>query len=126
MRRSRKRIVLGFTAMIGLSLCLAYFFAATLILWALVAFTILDVAIWFSLAMAQFVSRARYSGRRTLEDILAEKNPMRMVRLLRYHLGWSASRIAVEMNQREIFNCGLPWHEDDVSRIVKGINRFYS
>ena len=126
MTRSTKRIVLGFTAVIGLGLCLAYFFAATFILWALVAFTILDVAIWFGIAMAQFVNRARYDGRRTLEDILAEKDPIRMVRLLRCHLGWSPSKIAAEMNQREIFNCGLPWHEDDVSRIVKGINKVYS
>jgi hypothetical protein len=40
--------------------------------------------------------------------------------------GWSPTKIAVEMNRREIFNVGLPWSEDDVYRIVKGIGRLSS
>ena len=88
MRRSASRIGLGFMTVIGPGLCLACFFAATLVLWALVALTILDVAVWFGIALAQFVNRARYGGHKTLEEILAEKNPIRIIRLLRYHLGF--------------------------------------
>ena len=68
----------------------------------------------------------RYGGRKTLEKILAEKNPTHVVRLLRYHLGWSPGKIAAEMNRREILKLGLPWHEDDVCRIIKGLGRFSS
>ena len=123
MRRSTRRIVLGFVAVIGLGLCLAYFFAATFVLWALVAFTIFDVAIWFGIAAARLVNGARYGGRKTLEEIFAEKNRIHVVRLLRYHLGWSPSKIAAEMNRREVSNLGLPWQEDDVCRIIKGVVR---
>jgi hypothetical protein len=117
--RSSKTIALSFAAVIGLGLCLAYFFVASFIFWALAAFTILDVAIWIGIAVAQLGNGARYGGPKTLEEILAEKDRIRMVRLFRYQLGWSPEKIVAEINRRQVFNLGLPWHEDDVRRITR-------
>lgn len=98
MKHSTKRTVTILVAVTGLGLCLAYFFAATFILWAIIAFTILDIAIWLNLAAAQYINQARYGRRKTLGEILAEKDSPRIVRLIRYHLGWSPSK-SVQRNR---------------------------
>lgn len=119
-----KRTVIILVAVTGLGLCLTYFFAATFIRWAIVGFTILDIAIWLYLAAAQYINLVRYGRRKTLGEILAENDSVRIVRLLRYHLGWSPSKIAAELNRREVFNSGLPWQKEDICRIIKGMAIF--
>jgi hypothetical protein len=114
-----KIIALGFIPVIVVAVCLEPFFAAKFSFWALMAFTILGVAIWLGLGLAPFMNSVRYGGRITLEGIFAEKDHVRMVRLLRYHLGWSPGKIAAEMNRRELFNLGRPWDEEVICRIIR-------
>jgi len=119
MTRATRRIVLVFVAAVTLGLLVVYFHTRPLVFWALVVLTILDVAIWFSLAVAELVNRVRFGTRMSLDEILNERDPLRTVQRLRYHLGWSPGRIAAELNQRKITNDGLPWYENDVRRFLE-------
>jgi hypothetical protein len=73
-----------------------------------------------NIAVMRLVERARFGPRMTLEDALKEQEPARMVKLLRYHLGWSPGKITRELNCRNISNRGMPWCENDVERLVRG------
>jgi hypothetical protein len=111
---------LSVLAVVGIGLCLGCFFVETIVRWVLIAFTMLDVIIWFGIAAGNLLKKARFGNRKTLEEMCDEQDPARMARLLRHHLGWSPGKIAAEMNRREIFNHGAPWNEDDVCRTIKG------
>lgn len=121
MMRSTRRNVLFFVVVVALGLPFAFFFAKPSVFWVLVALTSLNITIWFALALAQLVNRVRFGERMTLDEILEEKDPIRMVRLIRYHLGWSPGKITGELNQRGIENDGLPWRDHEIRRITKGV-----
>ena len=110
-------------SIVGVGLALAQLFAKPLIYWALIALVVLSMTIWVNLVVAQFVNRIRFGARLTLDEIKQETDPVRMARLLRYHLGWSPGKIAAELNRWGVTNHGLPWRENDVRRVVKRIGR---
>ena len=122
MPSTRRRHVLLFVAGAGLALPLAYFFAKRFVFWVLVGLTALNVIFWSALAVAQLVNRIRFGAPMTFDEIMREQNPTRMVRLIRYHLGWSPAKIAAELNRLGVTNHGLPWREDDVRQVVKYVN----
>ena len=123
--RSTRRHVLFFLAVVVIGLPFAYFFANRLVFWVLVGLTVLNVAIWSALAVAQLVNSVRFGARMTLDKIKKEADPVRMARLLRYHLGWSPGKIAAELNRWGVRDHGLPWRENDVRRAVKRVGRLF-
>jgi len=121
MTRPTTRRVLLFAAAAILLAPLAWFYAKPLVFWGLVAFTLLDVGILLTMVVAPIVNRARFGHPKTLDEILSENDPVRRVQLLRCHLGWSPGKIAAELNDRGILNDGLPWREDEIRTIARGI-----
>ncbi len=73
------------------------------------------------MAVKDLANRARFGPRMTLDEIRQERDPARMVQLLRYHLGWSPGKIAEELNRWGVRNRGLPWRMSDVERLIQGL-----
>lgn len=125
MMPSTRKSILIFMVAATVGLPLAYFFRRPFVFWLLIGLAVLNVTIWLSLALAHLADTIRFGPPVSLEDILNKNDTDRMVRLIRYHLGWSPEKIVDELNQRGIRNHGLPWHEDDVRRIIKGVRRLF-
>lgn len=123
MMRSATRNVLLFVVAAAVTLPVAWFYARPSVLVLLCGLVALNVFIWTALAAAQLVSRIRFGASMTFDEILNESDPVRRLRLIRYHLGWSPAKIAGELNRRGVTNQGLPWREDDVRRAVKRVGR---
>lgn len=123
MLRSTRKNVLIFVVVTVVGLPFAYFFASPFDFWKLIALFSLAAIGWSVFAVVTRADKARFGASMTLYEILKEQDPVRMVQLLRYHLGWSPSKIARELNQRGIRNYGLPWRESDVRRIMKSVRR---
>ena len=118
MRRTKRTRLLLLTAG-GVVLAAACFFVWPLIAWVVVVLTIVvDLAIWSNIAVAQLVSRIRFGARMNLDEILTVHDRIRMLRLIRYHLGWSPGKIAAELNRLGVQNGGAPWQEHEVRNAV--------
>ncbi len=127
--RSTRKSVLVLVAVAALALPLAYFFVQPFGFRVLVVLVVAGVALstiyWFGIALVNLANTVRFGAKMTLDEIRSEEDPVRMAKLLRYHLGWSPGKIAAEMNRWGIRNHGLPWREDDVRRAVKGATRVF-
>lgn len=119
MRPATRNILLFAVAAVALSV--AWFYARPSVLVLLGGLVALNVFIWTALAAAQLVNRIRFGASMTFDEILAESDPVRRLRLIRYHLGWSPAKIADELNRRGVTHQGLPWREDDVRQTVRRI-----
>jgi hypothetical protein len=125
MLSSTRKHVLLFVAAGGVGLPLAYFFARPFDFWLLAGLYALTVILWFGLALVHLAKTLRFGAPMTLDEIRKEADPVRMAKLLRYHLGWSPGKIASELNRWGVRNHGLPWRENDVRRAVKRIGRLF-
>lgn len=119
---STRKAVLCYVVLAVLGLRLMYRYAEPVSFWfsvGLVGLTGISGLIW---AVTQRANTARFGQAMSLEEIRREPDPVRLAQLLRYHLGWAPGKIAAELNRWEIRNQGLPWREQDVEQIVKGIH----
>jgi hypothetical protein len=98
-----------------------YFFAHPLKFWLFVGILTLGAICLMIIAVRQRIEVSRFGSKMKFEEILREKEAVRMVQLLRYHLGWSPAKIAQEMNLLNIRNQGAPWRENDIQAIIKRI-----
>jgi hypothetical protein len=125
MLTSTKRSVLLFVAVVGPGLPFAYFFASPLKFWTLAVMASLTVVVWSILAVAHCANQARFGVRMTFDEIVSEKDPIRMVQLIRYHLGWTPGKIVEELNSQDIRNHGRPWREEEVKQAIQGVRRVF-
>ena len=125
MMRSTTKHILFFVAVTGIGLPFAYFLASPLEFWVITVLAALTVICWSAVGFAHRVNIARFGPRMTFDETTREEDPIRMVQLIRYHLGWSPGKIAGELNRLDIRNHGLPWREDDVRQAVKGVRRVF-
>ena len=123
--RSTRRHVLLFITLAGLGLPFAFFFVKPFDFWIIVGLYGLTVILWAVLAMVHFGNTVRFGAHMTLDEIKKEADPARMAKLLRYHLGWSPSKIKAELNRLGVRNHGLPWRDQDVQQAVKGVRRVF-
>ena len=125
MMSSTRRHVVIFVLVAVVGLPFAYFFVKPLYFWVLVGLVALNVIVWPILALAHRGNTARFGGPMTFDEIMEEGDPIRMVQLLRYHLGWSPSKIKAELNRLGVRNHGQPWRDQDIEEAVKAVRRVF-
>lgn len=119
MRRLAVNLLLFVLALFALFLLCAPEF------WFFLALAVLLLILAVFGAIRHAINRAGFGARMTLDEICKEEDPVRVARLLRYHLGWSPGKIAAELNRLGYTNYGLPWRESDARHIVGGIRRIW-
>lgn len=120
---STKKIFVWYVVLAVLGLPFMFVFTSPWRFWHFFGLLVLGVVCWLIVALAERVNTARFGARMTLDEIMREADQVRMVQLLRYHLGWSPDKIAAELNRLGVRNHGLPWREHEVREIVRGIAR---
>jgi hypothetical protein len=120
-RFSLKKMIVGFLVLVMFGLPFMYFFIERVDYWFFTAILVLTMICWLFVAVKQRDATARFGTQMTFEEIIEENDPIRMVQLLRYHLGWSPQKIAAELNRLKIHNHGMPWRVYDVEATVAGI-----
>jgi hypothetical protein len=120
---SVKRSVIGFAIFAALALPFVYFFMYPIVFWIFFGVVALYAVGWAGVLLSHRANQDQFGDAMTLDEIVNERDPQRIVQLLRYHLGWSAGKIAAELNRKGITNLGRPWTEEDVRQAVKGIGK---
>jgi hypothetical protein len=121
MKASARKSLVVYLILIFFGLPFLYFFAHPVKFWLYAGMLVMGGICLIIVAVKQRLDASRYGPRMTFEEIIQVKDPDRCVQLLRYHLGWSPGKIALELNNLQIRNHGLPWREHDVEAIIKGI-----